>query len=184
VATAAVAASVMSSALALSTTVQTTQTINELSMMVTTALDKQAIANSQIQGGLMLINQRINIVQEQVDILWQLAQVGCEYKMTGLCVTSVQFESFTRAANLSKNLSCYMLQNWTMQFEQTLRELRVAILQVNSTCLNLLLTEGFSTLKNEKTTLQDLKYFEKTEKHQKLEMDTAGIEIWQETRKK
>ena len=135
-----VEASITASPLALSTTVQTTQTINELSMTVTMALDKQATANSQIQGGLMLINQRIDLVQEQVDILWQLAQLGCEYKMPGLCVTSVQFENSTRAANLSKTLSRYMLQNWTMEFEQTLRELRVAILQVNSTCLDPLLT--------------------------------------------
>lgn len=137
VVTAAVAASVTALALALSTPVQTIQTINELSMTVTTALDKQATANSQIQGGLMLINQRIDLVQEQVNILWQLAQLGCEYKMPGLCVTSVQFENSKRAANLSKTLSHYMLQNWTMEFEQMLRELRVAILQVNSTCLDL-----------------------------------------------
>ena len=57
VATAVVAASVTASALALSTSIQTTQTINELSMTVTTALDKQATANSQIQGGLLLINR-------------------------------------------------------------------------------------------------------------------------------
>jgi hypothetical protein len=77
VTTAAVAASVTASALALSTTVQTTETINELSTTVTMALDKQAIANSQTQEGLMLVNQRIDLVQEQVDILWQLAQLGC-----------------------------------------------------------------------------------------------------------
>lgn len=39
----------------------------------------------------------------------------------------------------------YLLQNWTIEFEQTLRELRIAVLQVNSTCLDLSLTEGFST---------------------------------------
>ena len=38
-----------------------------------------------------------------------------------------------------------MLQNWTMEFEQTLQELRVAILQVNSMHLELSLTKGFST---------------------------------------
>jgi hypothetical protein len=109
VATEAVAASVMASALTLCTTVQTIQSIKELSMTLTMALDKQSTANSQIQGGLMLINQCIELVQEQVDILWQLAQLDCEYKIPGLCVTSVQFENSTRAANLSKTLSCYML---------------------------------------------------------------------------
>jgi MAD (mothers against decapentaplegic) family protein 1 len=93
----------------------------------------------------MLANQQIILVPEQVDILWQMAHLGCEHKLPSLCITSVQFENFTRAANLSKALSCYLLQNWTIEFEQTLWELRIAILQVNSTHLDLSLTEGLST---------------------------------------
>ena len=88
------------------------------------------------------MNQRIDLVQEQLDVLWQIAQLGCEQKFPGLCVTSTQYEKFTRAANLSKSLSQYMLQNWTAEFEQTLRELRLAIIQVNSTRLDLSLTKG------------------------------------------
>ena len=85
------------------------------------------------------MNQRIDLVQEQLDVLWQIAQLGCEQKFPGLCVTSIQYEKFTRAANLSKSLSQYMLQNWMAEFEQILRELR---LQVNSTRLDLSLTKG------------------------------------------
>ena len=48
VATAAIAASVTASALALSAKVQTMQTVNDLSARVTSALDRQAMANSQI----------------------------------------------------------------------------------------------------------------------------------------
>jgi hypothetical protein len=84
-----------------------------------------------------------DLVQEQVDILWQMAQLGCEHKLPSLCITLVQFENFTRAVDLSKALSCYFLQNWTIEFEQTLRELRITILEVISTCLDLSLTEGF-----------------------------------------
>jgi hypothetical protein len=120
VATVAVSASLTASALALSGQVQTTDTINTLSAKVTTAMDKQASANVKIQGGLMLVNQRIDLVQEQLDVLWQMAQLGCEQKFPGLCVTSIQYEKFTRAANLSKSPSQYMLQNWTADFEQTL----------------------------------------------------------------
>ncbi|XP_063136744.1 uncharacterized protein LOC120099615 [Rattus norvegicus] len=111
IATTAVAASVTASALDLSNTVQTTQTINDLSATISVALDRQASANTQIQGGLMLVNQRIDLVQEQLDILWQLAQLGCELKLPGLCVTSIQYEQFTKAANLSKTLSQHLLQN-------------------------------------------------------------------------
>ena len=99
----------------------------------------------------MLVNQQIDLVQEQVNILWQMAQLGCEHKLPSLCITSVQFENFTRAANLSKALSCYLLQNWTIEFEQTLWELRIAILQVNSTRLDLSLTEGPGFLQHSPT---------------------------------
>ena len=129
-------------ALALSGQVQTTDTINTLSASVTTVIDKQASANVKIQRGLMLVNQLIDLVQKQLDVLWQIAQLGCEQKFPGLCVISIQYEKFTRAANLSKSLSQYMLQNWTAEFEQTLRELRIAIIQVNSTRLDLSLTKG------------------------------------------
>ena len=60
-------------ALALSGQVQTTDTINTLSASVTTVIDKQASANVKIQGGLMLVNQLIDLVQEQLDVLWQIA---------------------------------------------------------------------------------------------------------------
>ena len=142
VAATAVTASITASALALSTSVQTVEILNELSATVTSALDVQALVNSQIQGGLMLVNQRTDLVQEQVDILWQMAQLGCEYKLPGLCVTSVQYENFTRAANLSKTLSQFLLKNWTTKFKETLWELRFAIIQVNSTRMDLSLTEG------------------------------------------
>ena len=39
---------------------------------------------AQVKGGLMIVNQRIDLVQEQVDTPWQLAQLGCEWKMQGL----------------------------------------------------------------------------------------------------
>ena len=56
-------------ALALSGQVQMTDTINTLSASVTTIIDKQASANVKIQGGLMLVNQLIDLVQKQLDVL-------------------------------------------------------------------------------------------------------------------
>lgn len=145
IAATAVAASVTASALALTGTVQAADTINNLSAAVTTAMETQHMAYTQIQGGLLLVNQRIDLVQEQLDVLWQIAQLGCERRMPGLCITSIQFEQFTKAANLSKTLSQFLLQNWTAEFDQTLRELRTAIIQINSTRLDLSFTAGFSS---------------------------------------
>ena len=74
------------------------------------AIQATAEALEQVKGGIMIVNQRIDLVQEQVDTLWQIAQFGCEWKYPGLCVTSV-YHNFSHAANLSKELSSYLTGN-------------------------------------------------------------------------
>ncbi|XP_017653401.1 uncharacterized protein LOC108490811 [Nannospalax galili] len=138
IAGAAITGATVASAMALSTLVQTATSVSA-------ALDYQASANMQLQGGLMLVNQRIDLLQEQVDILWQLAQLGCEQKLPGLCITFIQYDNFTLAANLSRSLSQHLKLNWTADFEDTLVKLRVAIIQINSTRIDLLLTEGLGS---------------------------------------
>ena len=75
----------------MSHTVQTAQTLNNLSANVALALDFLKGIQAPLKGGLMVINQRIDLVQEQIDVLWQLAQLGCQRKNAGLCVTSIQY---------------------------------------------------------------------------------------------
>ena len=74
-----------------------------------------------------------------------MAQLGCERKIGALCITSVQYEKFTRAANLSRQLSLYLAGNWSERFDETLEALRVAVLKINSTRVDLSLTEGLSS---------------------------------------
>ena len=85
----------------MSTLVQSASKLNELFKNVATALDAQSTIGAQLKGGLMIVKQRIDLVHEQKDTLWQLAQLGCGMKYPGLCVTSIQYENFTCAANLS-----------------------------------------------------------------------------------
>lgn len=70
-------------------------------------------------------------MQEQIDTLWQIAQLGCQWKYAGLCMTSIQYHNFTHAANLSKQLCNYFLGNWTGEFDNLMEQLRVAIVTVN-----------------------------------------------------
>ena len=60
-----------------------------------------------------MVNQRIDLVQKQIDVLWQMAQLGCQWKYAGFCVTSIQYENVSHAVNLSKQLSSYLLGNGT-----------------------------------------------------------------------
>ena len=85
-----------------------TETLNQLSTTVATALDQQVTIDTSIRGKIMVLNQIIDLVQEQVDILWQLAQLGCEWKTPALCVTNVPYENFIKVANLSRELSLYL----------------------------------------------------------------------------
>ena len=85
-----------------------TETLNQLSTTVATALDQQATIDTSIRGEIMVLNQIIDLVQKQVDILWQLAQLDCEWKTPALCVTNVPYENFIKVANLSRELSLYL----------------------------------------------------------------------------
>ncbi|XP_069915329.1 endogenous retrovirus group K member 25 Env polyprotein-like [Oryctolagus cuniculus] len=132
-------------AIALTGTVQTANTLNNLMASVAAALDTQTSLNVHIKGGLMIVNQRVDLVQEQVDTLWQLAQLGCEWKFSGLCVTSVQYDNMTQAANYSKQLSQMLLQNWSAEFDYTLEQLRLAVVTINSTRVDVSFTSGLSS---------------------------------------
>lgn len=139
IAISAVAVSATFAGIAMTTTVQTATTLNNLSATVAQALDTQTSLNAQLRGGLMVLNQRIDLVQEQVDLLWQLAQWGCE------CITSVQLQNGTKAANLSKQLSSCLTGNWSGNFEKTLERLWMAVVTINSTRVDLSMAEGLTS---------------------------------------
>ena len=74
-------------------------------------LSNETGVGAQLKGGLMILNQRLDLVEEQISVLYQLAQLGCERKLGALCITSVLYEKFTHAANLSRQLSLYLAGN-------------------------------------------------------------------------
>jgi hypothetical protein len=111
IAISASAATATAAGLAMAGTVQTGTKLNQLSVEVTDAINIQTSASAQLKGGLMILNQHLDLVEEQISILYQLAQLGCERKLGALCITSVQYEKFTHAANLSRQLSLYLAGN-------------------------------------------------------------------------
>jgi hypothetical protein len=88
-----------------------------------------------------LLNQRVDLVQEQVDVLMELAQLGCEWKYSGLCVTSIPFVNASHAAHLSRNISQYLTGNWSQYFDRLVRELRQSIIHINSTSVDMSMAE-------------------------------------------
>ena len=131
-------------AISLTSVVQTAAAVNNLSAGVSEALDVQGNINSQLKAGILLLNQRVDLVQEQVDVLMELAQLGCEWKYSGLCVTSIPFVNASRAAHLSHTISQYLTGNWSQHFDGLVRELRQSIIHINSTRVDVSMAEGLA----------------------------------------
>ena len=79
-----------------------------------------------------MVNQRVDWFQEQMDILEQLVFASCITHMSGMCVTSVQYQKFSRAANLSRAIGAMLLENWSHDLETKMKELRASIVAVNN----------------------------------------------------
>lgn len=59
-------------------------------------------------------------------------------------MTSIQFNNYTRTANLSRQLSGLLAGNWSADFDESMKQLQMAIVAVNSTRLDPGLTAGFA----------------------------------------
>jgi hypothetical protein len=68
--------------------------------------------NTNMKAGILMVNQRMDWLQEQMNILEQLVFASCITHMSGMCLTSVQYQNFSRAANLSHAIGTMLLGNW------------------------------------------------------------------------
>jgi hypothetical protein len=80
-----------------------------------------------------MVNQRVDWLQEQMNILEELVFVSCITHMSGMCVTSVQYQDFSRAANLSRAIGAMLLGNWSHNLDTKMKELQASIVAVNNT---------------------------------------------------
>ncbi|KAI5136568.1 Olfactory Receptor 2G6 [Manis pentadactyla] len=128
VAVASAAAAV--AAVALSSAIETAQTLNSVICDTATALQSQANINAHLCEGLLLVNQRVDSIQEETDMLLRLQHLPCQPIYKALCVTPVQF---TDLQNLSRNLSNMFKGPWDDKFLAFSDDLRKQIFTLNST---------------------------------------------------
>jgi hypothetical protein len=75
----------------------------------------------------------VDWLQEQMNILEQLVFASCITHMAGMCLTSVQYQNFSRAANLSCAIGAMLLGNWSHDLDTKMKELQASIVAVNNT---------------------------------------------------
>ena len=67
--------------------VQTAETVNQIVEKTAVALGIQEEFNTHLASGILLANQRIDLVQEQVEDLYHMIQLSCVSSLRGLCIT-------------------------------------------------------------------------------------------------
>lgn len=79
-------------------------------------------------------------------MIMQLMTVGCIHHLKGLCVTTVQYQNYSKAANLSKELSYYLNGTWNHKFENLTGTLRSYIIAINASHVDVATIEQMSNL--------------------------------------
>jgi hypothetical protein len=92
IAISASAAAATAAGYAMVSAVQSGTKLNQLSADLADAITVQASASTKLKGGLMTLNQCLDLAEEQIGVLYQMTQLGCERKLEALCITSVQYE--------------------------------------------------------------------------------------------
>ena len=76
-----------------------------------------------MKAGILMVNQRVDWLQEQMNILEHLLFASRSTRMAGMCVTSVQYQNFSRATNLSRAIGVMLLGNWSHDLNTKMKEL-------------------------------------------------------------
>ncbi|XP_053409575.1 uncharacterized protein LOC128560103 [Nycticebus coucang] len=137
------AAAAVAATVSLTSSIQTASALNNLSAATASALQTQEAINAHLQAGILLVNQRVDLVQEQVEILENLLTVGCIQSLPGLCVTSSAYQNLSVAANLSRELSKHLTGTWSYEFHNLMQQLCVHILAVNTTLVKVIALQAW-----------------------------------------
>lgn len=124
-------------AIAMSAQVQTAEVINGVVEKTAAALMTQKSIDGHLKAGILVVNRRVDLLQEQIDDLVSLTSIGCIHSLSALCITSRMAENFTAHGNLSWQLSAYLNGNWSRELENLTDTLTRQIAAVNTTCLEL-----------------------------------------------
>jgi hypothetical protein len=105
---------------------------NDVSSNTASDFAIQEQINTNLKAVLM-VNQRVDWLQEQVNILEQLVFDSCITHKSGMFVKSVQYQNFYRAAKLLHAIGAMLLGNWSNDLNKKMKELQASIIAVNNT---------------------------------------------------
>ncbi|KAL6085525.1 hypothetical protein STEG23_011045, partial [Scotinomys teguina] len=124
------AAGAITAAVAMTNQVQSAQTINTVLEQTSAVMETQHRINKHLMTGIAAANQRMDLIQTQVEELFGMIQTGCIAKLKHMCVTSLRFEE---AGNESREIASYLAGNWTRDAELLMSQQLLQIAALNET---------------------------------------------------
>jgi hypothetical protein len=123
------AASAVTVGIAMAYQVNTAGTISQITEKTSEALLTLQRVDSHISSGLMLVNQRVDILQHNMEQMMDVIQMSCVASTPYMCITPVRYinNSFTK----SKDLSNYLKGNLLQELERLQKKLQIQILNIN-----------------------------------------------------
>ena len=87
--------------------------------------------DSHITSGLMLVNQRMDILQHDMEQMMDVIQMSCVASTLHVCITPNRYinNSFIKSTDLSN----YLKGNWSQELERLQTRLQIQILNLNGT---------------------------------------------------
>ena len=102
----------MTAAVAMAATTQIAETVNEIVEKTASTMTTLKSIDGHLKADILTVNQRVDLLQEQVDDLVTLTSIGCIHSLSSLRITSRLVENFTQNSNLSWQLSAYLQGKW------------------------------------------------------------------------
>ena len=124
-------------AVAMVKTTQSAETVNKIVEKTASTLTTLKSIDGHLKAGILTVNQRVDLLQEQIDDLVTLTNIGCVHSLSSLCITSRVAENFTKNRDLSWQLSEYLQGNWSREFENLTDTLTSQITSLNATRLEI-----------------------------------------------
>jgi hypothetical protein len=125
------AASAVITGIAMANQVSTADTINQVAEKMSEALLTLQRVDSHITSGLMLANQRVDVLQHIMEQMMDVIQMSCVALTPHVCITPIRYiyNSFIKSTDLSN----YLKGNWSQELERLQKKLQIQILNLNGT---------------------------------------------------
>jgi hypothetical protein len=95
--------------------VNTANTINQVAEKTSEALLSLQRVDSHIASGLMLVNQRVDVLQHNMEQMMDVIQMSCVASTPYVCITPIRYinDSFIKSTDLLN----YLKGNWSRSWK-------------------------------------------------------------------